>query len=1043
MKINSVLAVILSSLLVFSFSISCKKDPSKVIPTISTSVVTNITATSVTCGGEISSDGNSPITSRGLCWSLNQNPTILNSKTEDGVGTGAFASTITGLSPGVTYYIRAYATNTIGTAYGEQISFNTSAVIPVLNTLDIKDIEATNALSGGNITNNGGAQVLSMGICWSTKDAPTIADNKTVLNPLTSLFTSSITGLEPNSTYFLRAYATNSQGTGYGNTISFKTLGIETLFYGMESFPGVKGEIGTTLLNGAVVTCIVKNGLNIFQGDIILPPPTKGAALETQLWPGGVVYYKIDDNFPEKSRVTDAFKLFEKTNITFKPRSNEPNYLLFYNLKGAGCLSHLGMVGGEQTIYVDTWGTPGIIAHEIGHAIGLLHEHTKAGRDEYITINVNNIKEYYENAFTIFPNSINTPGFDFNSLMLYSSFAFSKRVMGTDGSYSFLPTMVKKDGSTFFPQQVEFTESDISMINQLYPSSPVADFIASKTTITVGETIHFSDRSSNDPTGWSWSFGDGNSGESANPFHKYLSAGTFSVSLTATNRSGSNTKTKLNYITVNPATSSATLTTADATNVKATTAQLGGNVTREGGSAVFEKGVVYSLTQQPTTANNKLSDSNGGIGSFVINADGLISNTKYYVRAYAVNSEGTSYGSEVSFTTLPEFSEPVVTTSLPERVTPTTATLGGNIASSGGYPVTDKGIVYSNVQYPTTNNTKVSAGSGAGQFSLNLFGLTAERLYYARAYATTNVGTVYGNQISFYTSLAPIAQFFASQSNAFIGNSVQFTDQSENSPTAWLWDFGDGTTSTSRNPSHIYSSAGRYTVTLTVTNSFGSDNETKVSYITVINTFTDARDGNIYKTVKIGNQVWMAENLKYLPYVSFKGTFDPNIPLIYVYGYNERDADEAKATEMYKKYGVLYNSLAAVNGEGYSSSIPSGVRGVCPQGWHLPSYGEWQALINSVGTWEDAGGKLKEEGTVNWLSPNTGATNSSGFTALPGGYYSYRYYRNEGEYTGWHSSSLYNHSLLYYISVKYDLRSIIENQTTDQSVGFYIRCVKD
>ena len=155
-------------------------------------------------------------------------------------------------------------------------------------------------------------------------------------------------------------------------------------------------------------------------------------------------------------------------------------------------------------------------------------------------------------------------------------------------------------------------------------------------------------------------------------------------------------------------------------------------------------------------------------------------------------------------------------------------------------------------------------------------------------------------------------------------------------------------------------------------------------------TFTDSRDGNVYKFVTIGNQVWMAENLKYLPSVVGSATGSLTTPYYYVYGYNGSEVNAAKATSNYSTYGVLYNWPAAMNGAASSTTNPSGVQGVCPAGWHLPSEAEWTQLTDYLGGHSIAGGKLKATGTIEagtglWYAPNTGATNETGFTALPGG----------------------------------------------------------
>ena len=150
--------------------------------------------------------------------------------------------------------------------------------------------------------------------------------------------------------------------------------------------------------------------------------------------------------------------------------------------------------------------------------------------------------------------------------------------------------------------------------------------------------------------------------------------------------------------------------------------------------------------------------------------------------------------------------------------------------------------------------------------------------------------------------------------------------------------------------------------------------------------FFDARDSNYYKVVKIGNQVWMAENLKYLPEVSgIPEKLSETMSYYYVLDYDGTNVAEAKATENYNSYGVLYNWPAAMNGAPESNSNPSGVQGVCPAGWHLPSMIEWGQLVDYLGGEDVTAQKLMEPGATHWQSPKNEATNESGFTALPGG----------------------------------------------------------
>ena len=189
-----------------------------------TAVVSDITATTATCGGYVADDGGATVTARGVCWSTSQNPTVSDSHTTDGNGTGSFTSNITGLNALTTYYVRAYATNSEGTTYGNQVSFTTPEALPKVTTSVVSDVTIDNttlsATCGGNVTDIGAYAVTARGVCWGTSTNPTISDSHTTDGSGLGSFTSNITGLT-GGTYYVRAYATNSAGTAYGNQVSF------------------------------------------------------------------------------------------------------------------------------------------------------------------------------------------------------------------------------------------------------------------------------------------------------------------------------------------------------------------------------------------------------------------------------------------------------------------------------------------------------------------------------------------------------------------------------------------------------------------------------------------------------------------------------------------------------------------------------------------------------------------------------------------------------------------------------------------------------
>jgi len=193
-------------------------------PTVTTQAVTDITTTTATGNGNVTELGMPNPTQHGVVWSTSANPTIANNKTTDGPlsATGAFTSSITGLTPGTLYHVRAYATNAVDTSYGEDVTF-IAYQIPSVTTSAVTDITTTTATGNGNVTALGVPNPTQHGVVWSTSANPTIANNKTTDGPVsaTGTFTSSITGLTPGILYYVRAYVTNAAGTVYGEEFTF------------------------------------------------------------------------------------------------------------------------------------------------------------------------------------------------------------------------------------------------------------------------------------------------------------------------------------------------------------------------------------------------------------------------------------------------------------------------------------------------------------------------------------------------------------------------------------------------------------------------------------------------------------------------------------------------------------------------------------------------------------------------------------------------------------------------------------------------------
>ncbi len=206
---------------------------SAAVPTVTTTAITGIATTTATGGGTITTDGGSSITARGICWSTAADPTTADIHTNDGTGTGAFTSSLSGLTPGTTYHVRAYAVNSEGTAYGSDVQFITNGMpvlsLPTVGNYTPDGICTSIASVAGIVFSDGGSEVTARGICWSTAANPTLADTCTNDGTGTGIFTGALTGLTPLTTYYVRAYATNSVGTQYGTGEPFTTLGAPVL----------------------------------------------------------------------------------------------------------------------------------------------------------------------------------------------------------------------------------------------------------------------------------------------------------------------------------------------------------------------------------------------------------------------------------------------------------------------------------------------------------------------------------------------------------------------------------------------------------------------------------------------------------------------------------------------------------------------------------------------------------------------------------------------------------------------------------------------
>jgi len=757
---------------------------------LTTTPATSITGESATSGGNITSNGGSPVTARGVCWSVNPDPDINDSHTNNGTGTGSYSSNITGLNPGTKYYIRAYATNEIRTYYGNSDSLTTLSYAKI-NTLAISVDASGNFSGGGLITSNGGTSITSRGVCWATTSSPTINDSNTSDGTGSGLFTSTLTGFASDVTYYIRAYAINQAGTAYGNEVSYT---IDT-----------SKAIVTTRAASQITSYSAQGG-----GTVV----SEGKASVTSrgiFWsitgdPASDLSAKLCNNGSGTGAFTcDMTELLGDT--VFYVRAYADNSY------------------GRSYGKIVTFRTKDAVKPQVASVINI-YDITGFTAKGTLTIENNGGSVVTARGICISPDGL-----------LYNDYFLSPDLPGTDiGTYISEITGLSP-GTTYYAKGYATNKegtaySDVLSFTTVAPptltTTAISD-IAYNTAIS-GGTITATGGDSITYRGICWSIGSNPTVNLSTKTEEAITSGnglgTFIDTLTnllpgtvyfvrayASNCAGTAYGNEVSFTTSSPVTP--IVKTLSCSNVNGISASVLCEVTDEGGSTVTSRGLCWSVVAAPDTTGPYLS-SGDGLGSYTIKATGLSPGLTYSVRAYAVNSAGVSYGNVLTITTAVK---PTVKTASVSNVTRTDAICGGTVNSDGGDSVTVRGICWGTVPNPTTtSNNYTEDGTGTGSFTSALSGLQGSQTYYVRAYATNTAGTGYGSQKTFTTPIPCVATVTTDETNNIGWSSTDITGTVSNNGGSTVTERGF-CWSTSSNPtvssSHIVCGSNDGTFTCT------------------------------------------------------------------------------------------------------------------------------------------------------------------------------------------------------------------------------------
>ena len=935
-----------------------------------------------------------------------------------------------------------------------------------VTTSSVASVTSNSASSGGDVANPYDIQVIACGVCWSTSPNPVISDFRTSEDPDAVEFTSHLTRLIPSTTYYLRAYVTTVAGTAYGDEISFQTLPrtdpSECLiaWYPFNGNADEETGMGADgVVNGAVLaedrfgnadSAYYFNGTN---NSITIPGylpvnnsftisfwafSEKETGTANIITDGSINVGGLD--FLLNFRINDIGIRADK-GMPLNYEYSSPAELKNLNLLNRWVHVAWVMNAGNSVIYLDGIKIADInIAgtnagyHDDHITIGARHVWTNMDNffrgklDEFRIYNCNLQPDEIYGIFSAEGPALPAIGMTFLSDTTATSISVGTNILSDGGatvtergvcwSTSPNPTVIDNKtsdgsgtgsftshitgllpGTTYYLRSYAINNAGISYGNELsFPThssfpdcGPVTDIDGNiYNTVTIGnqcwmrenlKATRYSDgtpiSSVNAQNIWSdlsisdkaycWYNDDINNKNSYGALYTWAAAMNGADTSTA-NPSGvqgvcptgwhlpswNEWGVLIKYLDPD----------SDPPNFR--DSGIAGGKMKEAGLSHWDSPNTGATNESGFTGLPGGGRSEDGSFLFLGNSCYWWSTSQFgsgnYARGQSLSYNNsanhmtsTPWKSGISVRCIKNMEQelPTVFTSIVTDITSTSATAGGNVTSGGSAPVTVRGLCWSTSASPTTADSKTTDGTGTGEFVSSINGLSPNTKYFLRSYATNSEGTVYGNELTFTTST-------------------------------------------------IFANCG---------------------------SVTDV-DGNSYKTVTIGTQCWMQENLKTTKYND--GSDIPNI--------TENTEWVSQRTGAYcwynndinnkNKYGALYN---------YYTGIDS--RNLCPTGWHVPSDAEWTTLINYLGGSNIAGGKLKETGYENWASPNTGADNSSGFTALPGGYRFVGTFSMAGFSSHWCSNTESGmtgawNTMLYYSD------STMRKDNNDKSAGSYVRCIQ-
>lgn len=654
------------------------------LPDVTTLNFENVSQTIATMTGSVDFNGGSPITDHGIIWSLTDSISLdsYDGICQLGEGEGQFSCDFSGLSYGTVYYYRAFASNVEGTAYGEVISFTTNpqASLPIVEMVDVTDISSNLAVIHGDLIDDGGEPETQTGFVWSTSSNPTVDENEGIVYVAQGEggFNDTLVDLFCNTTYYVNAFAINTGGTSYGVEMSFTMENVPAclpVFYDGYTYNTI--QIGCQCWFEENLKYLPKVFPRTYNGNV-----------------DSLRYYVYDNN----SYDVEVAKSTE-------------------------CYNTYGVLYGKETMLSacpDGWKVPSdndwkILELYLGMSEDVVDEYFERGTNEGSKLaGADSLWNY---SYITLDPEFNTSGF--NAL----PGGYRDNSASGLGNYSY-----------FWTSTIDPDYEGRYLYRRLYKS---------RTTI-----------------------------------NRFNNEGDCYSIRCLKDLSISDTLPLVETISISSITTESAI--------------LLGEVLDNLGEEALERGFVWNTSGNPDIANHDgIAYSGYGDGEFISEIQGLAEGSTYYVKAFATNGLGTSYGTQLMFVVNSDALPPSVSIVQVSDIDPISFVVESNVDSEGGSAVTERGLIWSKTNNPTIadNLGNIANGSGLGSFITSVESLEDTTVYYVRAYAINSNGISYSNQFVVVTDTFENCGTYEFDDHLYhsvvIGNQCWFTEDLNSADYEW------------------------------------------------------------------------------------------------------------------------------------------------------------------------------------------------------------------------------------------------------------------